>query len=86
MRVYARQAKNPQLEADADSGVLVMKRNPNPWERSYGAARRAIDRALLEEAERQLDRPYSIEDDIREAVAREFGLNHAAGENMEART
>jgi hypothetical protein len=62
-----------------------MKRN-NTWEQRYGAARRAIDRALLEEAERQLDRPYSIEDDIREAVAREFGLNHAAGEKEEART
>jgi hypothetical protein len=37
---------------------------------------------LLEEAERQL----SIEDDIREAVAREFGLNHAAREKEEART
>jgi hypothetical protein len=63
-----------------------MKRNSNTWEQHYGAARRAIDRALLEEAERQLDRPYSIEDDIRETVAREFGLNHAAGEKMEART
>jgi hypothetical protein len=62
-----------------------MKRN-NTWEQRYGAARRAIDRALLEEAERQLDRPYSIEDDIREAVGREFGLNHAAGEKEEART
>jgi hypothetical protein len=47
-------------------GLLVMKRNSNTWEQRYGAGRRAIDRALLEEAERQLDRPYSIEDDIRE--------------------
>jgi hypothetical protein len=53
----------------------ALKRNSNTWEQRYGAARRAIDRALLEEAERQLDRPYSIEDDIREAVAREFGAN-----------
>jgi hypothetical protein len=60
-----------------------MKRN-NTWEQRYGAARRAIDRALLEEAERQLDRPCSIEDDIRETVAREFGLNHAAGEKAAA--
>jgi hypothetical protein len=66
----------------AGRGVLAVKSNSNTWEQRYGAARRAIDRALLEEAERQL----SIEDDIREAVAREFGLNHAAREKEEART
>jgi hypothetical protein len=45
--------------------------NPNTWQKRYGAARRAIDRALLEEAER-IASQFSIEDDIREAVIREF--------------
>lgn len=74
------------MTAATTGGLLVMKRNPNTWEQRYGAARRAIDRALLEEAERQLDRPYSIEDDIRETVAREFRLTHAAREKEEARS
>jgi len=46
-----------------------MKRNLNPWEQRYGAAGPRDRPSLLEEAERQLDRPYSIEDDIRETVA-----------------
>jgi hypothetical protein len=42
--------------------------NPNEWQKRCGAARRAADRALLEEVERQI----ALEDDIREAVIREF--------------
>jgi hypothetical protein len=50
-----------------------------PWEQRYGAARRTIDRALLEEAERQIASQFSIEDAIRETIAREFGSPaHAA--------
>jgi hypothetical protein len=45
---------------------------PKEWQKRYGAARRAIDRALLEEAERRIASLPSIEDDIREAVVREF--------------
>jgi hypothetical protein len=41
---------------------------PNEWQKRYGDARRAADRALIEEAERQI----ALEDDIREAVIREF--------------
>jgi hypothetical protein len=49
------------------------------WEQRYGAARRAIDRALLEEAERKIASQFSIEDAIRETIAREFGSPaHAA--------
>jgi hypothetical protein len=49
------------------------------WEAQHGAARRAIDRALLEEAERQISSQPSIEDEIRETIAREFGSPaHAA--------
>lgn len=42
--------------------------NPNTWQKRCGAARRAADRALLEEVERQI----ALEDDIREAVIRQF--------------
>jgi hypothetical protein len=45
---------------------------PNEWKKRYGAARRAIDRALLEKIERQIDSQFSIEDGIHEAIAREF--------------
>jgi hypothetical protein len=45
-------------------------RRGNDWERRFGRRRRAIDRALLEELERQI---AAEERERREAIARAFG-------------
>ena len=70
MNHYHNRAPRPLLAHAA----MTSHSNPNEWEQHYGAARRAHDCALLQEAERQ---QYSLEDDIREIVAREFALKLA---------
>jgi hypothetical protein len=57
--------------------------DPNSWEQRYGVKRRAIDRALLAEAERALDEPQDapqqtpkaigLNSDQRARIARAFG-------------
>jgi hypothetical protein len=56
---------------------------PKEWQKRYGAARRAIDRALLEEAERRIASLSSIEDDIREAISREFSGRYAKPNHLD---
>ena len=50
-------------------------RRGNDWERRFGRRRRAIDRALLEELERQIAAEEEARDAVerREALARVFG-------------
>lgn len=57
-------------------------RRGNDWERRFGRRRRAIDRALLEELERQIGLEEAVEglaqrdreaQDARERLARVFG-------------
>lgn len=50
-------------------------RRGNDWERRFGRARRAIDRRLLEELERQiaLEELEREAREVREALARVFG-------------
>jgi hypothetical protein len=50
-------------------------RRGNDWERRFGRRRRAIDRALLEELERQIaaEEREREERERREAIARAFG-------------
>lgn len=50
-------------------------RRGNDWERRYGRRRRAIDRGLLEELERQIAREELEREALarREAIARAFG-------------
>jgi hypothetical protein len=52
---------------------------PNEWQKRYGAARLANDRALIEEVEQQI----ALEDDIRDAVAREFSDYRRQAEKRE---
>ena len=56
-------------------------RRGNDWERRFGRRRRAIDRALLEELERQiaLEELEREARERREALARVFGRPSAEG-------
>ena len=50
-------------------------RRGNDWERRFGRRRRALDRALLEELERQI----ALEDEAREAAERREALARVFG-------
>ena len=56
-------------------------RRGNDWERRFGRRRRAIDRALLEELERQI----ALEEETREAVERREALARVFGRPVEDR-
>jgi hypothetical protein len=53
-----------------------MSKPKNDWQARFGAKRRAIDRAILAEAERTIEEPISFKVDARidrDAIARAFG-------------
>ena len=56
-------------------------RRGNDWERRFGRRRRAIDRALLEELERQI----ALEEEAREAAERREALARVFGRPVEDR-